>query len=415
MLSVALILGLLPASVCLDNGLARVPPLGWMSWMYWTTDTNETIIRSVVDTLVSEGYAAAGWQYVAIDDGFTTSRDPVTNALREDPVKFPSGMKALSDYVHSKGLKFGLYADVGSQTCGGYSGLDMDVNLKSKQYIADVAQFAEWGVDQLKVDGCNQDPGIMNVTYPALSDAIAASGHPLVLSCSWPCYVGGCGGSMAKVGKQVYSQLQRYCNTWRDYNDMYDNIDSLYNIINTYTAPTAIALHNAANAPGAWSDADMLGAGAGGLSLVEETMQMVMWAMFSSPLFMSNDLANIAPESKALLLNTEIIAINQDVVMPGTFNVTDDHTYCKNLNNSAVALAGIHQASLGPPTPILLSPATTPTSSRWSNCLLPVHANVKLWQFRDIVQRKDTGKGTQVSCMAGQPGVCLFTATPIWE
>jgi alpha-N-acetylgalactosaminidase len=191
-------------------------------------------------------------------------------------------MKALADYVHDRGLLFGMYADVGSLTCGGYSGLDMDANLSSKQYIQDVATFAEWGVDALKVDGCYEKPEIMNVTYPALSDAINASGHAMWLSCSWPCYVGGCSGGPAKVENKVFSVVQDKCNTARDMNDIYDNIDSLYKIIGAYTNPLAIKAHNSVNGPGYFSDADMLTAGAGGLSLVEETMQMVMWVRSSS-------------------------------------------------------------------------------------------------------------------------------------
>jgi hypothetical protein len=400
-------------AAAMDNGLARKPPMGWMAWMYYTDQITEQIIMSVADTLVSEGYAAAGYNYVAIDDGWSTARDPVTNALRADPVKFPHGIAALADYVHAKGLKLGIYADVGSATCGGYSGLGMDGNLTSKQYIADVDTFAQWGVDAIKVDGCYEDPAAMNVTYPALSRAINASGHALWLSCSWPCYVGGCGGSMAKVGAAVYAQLRESCNTWRDFNDIYDNIESLYAIVGAYTQPSAIALHNQFNAPGGWSDPDMLAAGAGGLSIIEETMQMVMWAMFPAQLVMSNDLPNIPAESKALLLNAELIAVAQDVEYL-TFNVTGDHTYCRNLNNSAIALAGIHQTSLGPPTPIVLAPGPVAGASALSNCLLPQHSGVAAWAFRDVLKHADFPNGTSVSCMAAQPGVCLVVATPIF-
>jgi len=400
----------------MNNGLARTPPLGWMSWMYYTTDINETIVMRVADELASGGWAAAGWGggVVCIDDGWSGARDPVTNALTADPLKFPSGIPALSKYVHDRGLKFGLYADVGQMTCGGYAGLGMDANLTSRQYIADVATFKEWQVDALKVDGCYADPAVMNITYPALSAAINASGHAMSLSCSWPCYVGGCGGGPATLSPHLYAQLRDSCNTWRDFNDIYDNIDSLYNIIGAYTNPKAIALHNAVNAPGSFSDADMIAAGAGGLSLVEEAMQLVMWAMFSSPLIMSNDLPNIPAASKALLLNPELIAISQDVALPGTFNVTGDHTYCKNLQGNRIALAGLHQTSLGPPTPIALSPAPTATSSQLSSCLLPAHAGVKAWAFRDVLKRADLEQGQGVQCMAAQPGVCLVVATPIF-
>lgn len=253
----------------------------------------------------------------------------------------------------------------------------------------------------------------MNITYPALSDAINASGHAMWLSCSWPCYVGGCGGGPATVADAVYATAASKCNTWRDFNDMYDNIDSLYNVIGAYTNPVAIAKHAAVNAPGSWSDSDMLAVGGGGLSIVEEAMQMVMWAMFASPLMMSNDLPHIAPASRALLLNREIIAVNQDVTAPGSFNVTDEQTYCKNLAGGAIALAGTHRSSLGPPSNITLSPGPTSTSSRLSNCLLPVHAGVSQWAFRDAVNARDLPPGASVDCLAAQPGVCLVVTTPL--
>jgi alpha-N-acetylgalactosaminidase len=407
-----ILLALIAAAEALDNGLVRTPPMGWMSWMYYTTDINEAIIKGVADELVAGGYREAGYTYVCIDDGWSTSRDAKTHELVADPKKFPSGMKSLADYVHSKGLKIGMYADVGSLTCGGYSGLDMDANLSSKQYVQDVATFAKWGVDALKVDGCYENPEVMNITYPALSDAINASGHAMWLSCSWPCYVGGCQGGPDKVAPAVWSSVLEKCNTARDMNDIYDNIDSLYSIIGAYTKPVAITAHNKINGPGYFADADMLTAGAGGLSTVEETMQMVMWALFNSPLVMSNDLPNIDAASKKLLLNTEIIAINQDVSHPNTFNVTDAKTYCKNLAHGVIALAGLHQTSLGPPTNITLSPAPSAKSSRLSNCLLPTH-EAKKWKFRDVINGVDLPTGAEVNCLAAQPGACLITATPV--
>jgi alpha-N-acetylgalactosaminidase len=408
----ALLAALARPARAMDNGLVRTPPLGWMSWMYYTEDINEDIIKGVADEMVAGGYAAAGYRYVSIDDGWSTSRDPVTKELVADPVKFPSGIPALAEYVHSKGLLLGIYADVGSLTCGGYSGLDMDANLTSQQYVQDVATFARWNVDALKVDGCYEDPSIMNITYPALSKAINASGHAMWLSCSWPCYMGGCGGGPATLSQELYLQLREYCNTWRDFNDMYDNIDSLYNIIGAYTNPKAIALHNSVNGPGSFSDADMLAAGGGGLSAVEEAMQVVMWAMFATPMMLSNDLPNIPAETRALLTNPEIIAVNQDMSFPASFNQTDDHTYCRNLADNAIALAGLHQTSLGPPYNITLSPRTTPTSSRLSDCILPSHAGVTSWNFRDALKRADLAPGEAVDCLAGQPGVCLVIARP---
>ena len=220
----------LAAAVCaraLDNGVVRTPPMGWMSWMYYTDHVSEAIVKGVADELVAGGYAAAGYNYDAIDDGWSGPRDPATNALTADAAKFPSGIAALADYVHAKGLRLGMYADVGSLTCGGYAGLGMDANLTNRQYERDMATFAAWGVDALKVDGCYADPASMNITYPALSRAINATGRAMWYSCSWPCYVGGCGGGPATLSAALAGELRESCNTWRDFNDMYDNIDSL--------------------------------------------------------------------------------------------------------------------------------------------------------------------------------------------
>ena len=387
--------------------------MGWMSWMYYEDQISEGLIKNVADEMVAGGFRDAGYTYVDIDDGWTTARDPATHELVADPVRFPSGIKALAAYVHARGLLLGIYADVGSLTCGGYVGLNMSADLADKQYMRDMQTLADWGVDALKVDGCYASPSSMNVTYPALSRALNATGRPIMFSCSWPCYVGGCGGGPSTLPQQLYFELRDNCNTWRDFNDMYDNIDSLYNIIGAYTAPRAIALHGSVAAPGSFSDADMLAAGGGGLSTVEEAMQMVMWAMLASPMMMSNDLPNIPAESRALLLNREIIAVGQDVTAPGSFNVTDDHTYCKNLAGNAIALAALHQSSLGPPCNTTLSPRATDKSSRLADCILPTHAGVTRWAFRDALRRADLAPGAAVDCLAGQPGVCLVIATPL--
>ena len=179
-----------------------------MSWLYYTDAISETIIKGVADEMASGGFRDAGYEYVAVDDAWSSGRDPVTHELLADPVKFPSGIKALADYVHARGLLLGMYGDVGSLTCGGYAGFDMDGNLTSQQYVADMQTFAKWGVDALKVDGCYEDPSIMNVTYPALSRAINATGHAMWLSCSWPCYVGGCGAGPATLSQELMYDLR---------------------------------------------------------------------------------------------------------------------------------------------------------------------------------------------------------------
>ena len=208
-------------AAALNNGAARTPPMGWMDWMYYTTEIDEALIKRTADEMASGGYRDAGYTVLSIDDGWSApARDPVTNDLVADPVRFPSGIKALADYVHNLGLLLGIYADVGAETCGGYVGLNMTADLADKQYIKDMATFASWGIDSLKVDGCNEDPAIMNITYPALSRALNATGRSIWFSCSWPCYMGGCGGGPATLPPSLYLQLRDNCNPWRDFNDM---------------------------------------------------------------------------------------------------------------------------------------------------------------------------------------------------
>lgn len=307
-----LLAGLARTSRGLDNGLARTPPMGWMTWERYacTTDCsgegaerciNEQLIKAMADRLADDGWRDAGYAQVSIDDCWALpTRDP-QGRQQPDPARFPSGMKALGDYIHSKGLKFGHYSDIGAATCAGLMGMKGNFDL-------DAQTFADWGVDYLKVDGCNEESKDMAADYPALGAALNSTGRPIVYSCSWPAYMPhrceGADGCMAS--------LVKHCNLWRNYNDIRDGWESVSDIISFWNRPSSSDEMVAAAGPGHWNDADTLVVGNFGLSQYEEQAQFALWCMFASPLFLSNDLRDMPQTSKDILMNREVIAVNQD-------------------------------------------------------------------------------------------------------
>lgn len=162
--------------------------------------------------MVSRGYLSVGYEYIIVDDCWLSkSRDPITGKLLPDPERFPSGIKLLADYVHSKGLKFGIYEDYGTLTCGGYPGSIDHLEL-------DAQTFAEWGVDYVKLDGCYADIKQMDTGYPQMGEFLNKTNRPMVYSCSWPAYQEG-------TIQPNYEKIAKYCNLWRNYDDIQDSFD----------------------------------------------------------------------------------------------------------------------------------------------------------------------------------------------
>ncbi|GFO45388.1 alpha-n-acetylgalactosaminidase-like [Plakobranchus ocellatus] len=348
-------------SVALDNGLARTPPMGWLSWERFRCNTDckndpdhcisEQLYKRQADLMVSEGYRDVGYQYVNIDDCWPAMERDKDGKLVADPIRFPSGIKALARYMHSKGLKLGIYEDFGSKTCAGYPGSEFYMQT-------DANTFAEWEVDSLKFDGCNSDPKDMPYGYPIMGKFLNMTGRPILFNCQWPGYLVGVGiqpdyaavrnscnqwrnfidvqddwvnvlkiidhygndkdNSSAFAGPggwndpdmSDYRTIAKTCNIWRNYVDVTDSWDSIVDIINTYGKDEGN--FSAVAAPGGFNDPDMLVVGDFGLSYYQQKAQFGMWALFAAPLMMSNDLSNIRDEAKALLQNKNIIAINQD-------------------------------------------------------------------------------------------------------
>jgi len=266
--------------------LAQTPPMGWNSWNKFACHVSEQLIRETADAMVSSGMKAAGYQYVNIDDCWQVSRD-ANGTIVADAKTFPSGIKALADYVHSKGLKLGIYTDVGTMTCAKRPG-------SNGHYEQDAKTYAEWGVDYVKVDWCHTEGLDPESAYAQFRDALAKAGRPIVFSiCNWGV-------------KAPWKWGPTTGNLWRttgDINDTYDRMSVIgfqQNGLEKYAGP------------GHWNDPDMLEVGNGGMTRDEYRTHMALWAILAAPLLAGNDVRSMNAETKDLLLNTEVIAVDQD-------------------------------------------------------------------------------------------------------
>lgn len=272
----------------LENGLARTPPMGWNSWNHFGCNIDEKIIKETADALISTGFNKLGYEYVNIDDCWAERKRDKTGRLAAKASTFPSGIKALADYVHSKGLKLGIYSDAGYYTCS----RQQTGSLGYEQIDADT--FAEWGVDYLKYDNCNTDRSIPELRYPKMRDAILRTGHPIFYSlCEWGRDHPATWGS--KVG-----------NSWRttqDINNSWTSITSRVDLNDRWA-------HYAG--PGGWNDPDMLEIGNGKLSREEYRSHFSLWALMKAPLLIGCDVRSMSSGTVEILSNAEVIAVNQD-------------------------------------------------------------------------------------------------------
>eukprot|EP00397_Hematodinium_sp_SG-2012_P042351 GEMP01046828.1.p1 GENE.GEMP01046828.1~~GEMP01046828.1.p1 ORF type:complete len:420 (+),score=103.82 GEMP01046828.1:38-1261(+) len=294
---------------------AAGPPMGWMSWaqFYCRTDCdahphgciNEALYKDHADMLVDKGYAAVGYNSVHIDDCWSKKPAPGVSPrddngeIISDPIRFPSGMKALGDYMHERGIKFGLYTDIGTLTCGGYEG-----TLNHEE--TDATSFAKWGVDYIKVDGCYANQTVFDERYKKLGDFMKKAGRKIQYSCSWPAYLGD-----NEDTKPFDRMIAAGCDTWRNWSDISNTLKSIRSIIQHW------AKYNATLSAirGAWNDPDMIlgGNDAGGhvLPTGVAKIQLAVWSIVNAPLIMSNNLRTVTEEYQAILQNKEMIAVNQ--------------------------------------------------------------------------------------------------------
>jgi alpha-galactosidase len=276
--------------------LALTPPMGWTSWNHFACDIDEKLIRATADAMVTSGMKDAGYQYVNIDDCWHGERDEL-GFIHPDPQRFPSGMKALADYVHAKGLKLGIYSDAGWKTCGGRPG--------SRGYeYQDALIYAQWGVDYLKYGWCNTEGLKAEGAYLTMREALYAAGRPIVFSiCEW-------GDNQPWLwGKDIG-------HSWRTSGDIYPCWDCEYNhgtwsswgVLRIIDMRPGIRIYAG---PGHFNDFDMLEVG-NGMSQSEDRAHFSMWAMLASPLIAGNDLRKMSTETRDILINKEVITVNQD-------------------------------------------------------------------------------------------------------
>jgi alpha-galactosidase len=301
--------------------LAKTPPMGWNSWNKFGCDVSEQLIRETADAMVASGMKDAGYQYVVIDDCWQVSRD-AQGRIVPDAKRFPGGMKALADYVHGKGLKFGLYSDAGARTCEGRPG--------SNGYEAiDAAQYAAWGVDYLKYDWCSSDGVDPRIGYVTMRDALKATGRPIVFSmCEW-------GRSKPWEWARGVGHL------WRTTGDISDRWESFLRLLDQQAGLEKYA------GPGGWNDPDMLEVGNGGMTLTEYRAHFSLWCILAAPLLSGNDLRSMTPEIKAILTNADVIAIDQDSLGRQGRKIRDDgdlEVWAKWLQNGDIAVALLNRS-----------------------------------------------------------------------
>jgi len=278
------------------NGLALTPPMGWNSWNKYGCNVSEQLIRSQADAMVASGMKDAGYRYVVLDDCWQVARDSQGNILA-DPERFPSGIKALADYIHALGLLFGIYSDAGDLTCQKRPG------SRGHEY-QDAAQYASWGVDYLKYDWCHAESLEARAAYETMSDALRATRRPIVLSiCEWGTHQPWVWG--ASVGG----------NLWRTTPDISDgwvgkarNVD-WFGVLDILDLQVGLATYAG---PGRWNDPDMLEIGNGGMTLDQYRAHFSLWAVLAAPLLAGNDLSTMNASTRDILTNHAVIAVDQD-------------------------------------------------------------------------------------------------------
>jgi len=281
--------------------LAQTPPMGWNSWNKFGCDVSEKLIMETADAMINTGMADAGYEYVVIDDCWQVDRDE-NGEIIVDKDRFPHGMKYLADYIHSKGLKFGIYSCAGTKTCQGRPG--------GRGYeFQDARSYARWGVDYLKYDWCNSSTQNAQASYAIMRDALYAAGRPIVFSlCEW-----GTANPWEWAGEVGH--------LWRTTGDIVDRWDAMMGIFDKQKDLAKYA------GPGHWNDPDMLEVGNGGMTADEYKTHFSLWCMLASPLMAGNDLRDMTKETLDILTNEEMIAVNQDALGKQAFCLRDNGDY----------------------------------------------------------------------------------------
>jgi len=368
----------------LDNGLARTPPMGWNSWNKFACNVSEDLIKQAADAMVSSGMQDAGYQYVVIDDCWQVDRDAQGNIV-PDAKHFPSGIKSLADYVHGKGLKFGIYSDAGTGTCQNRPG--------GRGYeFQDARQYAAWGVDYLKYDWCNHSTQDSQASYSIMRDALKKSGRPIVFSlCEW--------GST-----KPWLWAGDVGNLWRSTGDIVDKWEGsekwgglgVVQILDLQDGLQSYA------GPGHWNDPDMLEVGNGGMNLTEYRAHFSMWCLLAAPLMAGNDIRSMSADIHDILTNKEVIAIDQDPLGREGHRVKRAdglEVWAKQLADGGRAVALLNRTG-----------AEANITVSWTDIGYPVHVPAKV---RDLWAKKDLGEKTgSFSASVPSHGVVMVWIEP---
>ena len=379
----------LAQQVPVSAGLALTPPMGWNTWNKFGCNVSDELVRGMADAMVKSGMKDAGYQYIVIDDCWQTARDTSANIV-VDP-HFPHGIKPLADYVHSLGLKFGIYSDAGSKTCAGRPG------GLGHEY-QDAVTYASWGVDYLKYDWCNTTTQDAKASYANIRAALDATGRPIVLSiCEWGKNQPWLWGQEA--GGNLWRTTGDIEDRWGGKEKFKDGSCCSNGVLAILDEQVGIGSYAG---PGHWNDPDMLEVGNGGMNTTENRAHFSLWAILAAPLIAGNDLRNMTPEVHDILTNKEVIAVDQDALGREGRRVAKDgdlEIWAKQLKDGGRAV-------------ILLNRGTSQheITVKWPEIGYPDHLSAAV---RDLWAHKDLGNSTgKFSARVESHGVVMVTVKP---
>ena len=376
------------------DGLALTPPMGWNSWNTFASNINETLIKETADAMIANGMRDAGYVYIVIDDCWESMQRDAEGNNVPDPKKFPSGMKALGDYLHSKGFKFGIHSCAGVKTCAGFPG------GRGHEY-QDARTYASWGIDFLKYDWCEHGTADARETYKTMRDAIHTAGRPMVFSlCEWgqnkPWEWAGDVGHMWRTTGDIYSSYdgrKGWESGWKR------NLDLQYTLVDSNGPGWHWQIRRSRH----WNDPDMLEVGNEGLSFAESRAHFSLWCIIAAPLVAGNDVRHMEQRYLDMMLNKDVLAIDQDALGKQGFRALADpgkniEIWVRELSNGEWAVCALNTNA-----------AAADITVEWKR-LWTIQGNFKV---QDVWAKKPAGDTTKAyTAHVDSHDVLLFRLTP---
>ena len=373
------LLSLVGRILALENGLGKTPQMGWNSWNHYGCNINQDVLKKVADAFISQQLDKVGYKYVNVDDCWAVSRDN-NGKIVPDSTGF-SNFSEMIEYIHNKGLLFGLYSDAGEKTCAGRPG-----SLGHEEM--DAQTYADWKVDYLKYDNCNNDNIDVKKRYPVMRDALNKTGRPIFYSmCEWG-------------AEDPATWAPKVGNSWRTTGDIQDKWDSMISRADDNDKWAQYA------GPGGWNDPDMLEVGNGGMTTTEDETHMSLWCLMKAPLLIGCDVSNMTNDTRRILTNTEVIAVNQDPMgIQGkkrrTSGSTTDVTevWGGPLSGNSYTVILLNRGDL-----------EAEVTMKWSDLELE---SGKMYNVRDLWKHMDMGPmKDQISASVPSHGVKMYKLTP---